>query len=155
MSDSGGARRNPWPIGLTVVLGALVLLVIGFTAYTTTLRYDLVSASYYEDELRYQHEIDRERQALQAGAVPELALDAAGAVARLTFPAVAGEVEGGEIHLYRPDDAGLDRRLPMALDSGRGQDVELAGLSPGLWRLHLRWSSAGREYAARQTLVVP
>jgi len=148
-------RIDPWPLGLGLALLLFAAGVVGFAVFSSMQREDLVSGAYYDEEVRYQQQIDRERAVLESGAAPTVALDARRPVARVVFPAAAPRPEGGEIALYRPANAALDRTLPLRLDCARTQEIALAGLPSGLWRVRLRWQASGRDYAAEDVLVLP
>jgi nitrogen fixation protein FixH len=156
MNSSSSARRSPWPIGIAVALmiftsGLIVLIVVALSSNS-----DLVVQDYYEQEIRYDEQLDR--LARTEAVVDSITIrhDAALGVVILTFPkehAVPGLV--GEVHLYRPSAAGMDRKIPLAVNAAGMQVIPAANLAPGLWQVKVRWTLAGEEYYLEQRLVVP
>jgi hypothetical protein len=112
---------------------------------TFTLRHptDLVSKDYYKQEVDYQSHMDNARRADADPGSASLHLDAATRVCEIEFPAAGVE---GNVTLYRPADAALDRTVPIALDINRRQQIDLASLAPGLWRVRLQWTRGAEEY---------
>ena len=152
--NSCRSSRNPWPIAIIayfiVFISAMTLWV--FCALRQNM--DLVSADYYEQEVRYQRQIDR----LQATQVFQnqlaIAYDPVEQAIAVTLP--AGHTDAtGHIHLYRPSDARLDRHVALALAPNGVQQLDAKNLRPGLWKIRVQWAAAGREFFFDHSLVLP
>ena len=50
--------RNPWPIAITGFFVIAILFIVTFIAFAMRQREDLVSADYYEREVRFQGQLD-------------------------------------------------------------------------------------------------
>jgi hypothetical protein len=148
------SARNLWPAGLALFLALFFAGVVSFVAFSMTQPVDLVSPTYYQEAVDYQGQLDRERLAWGAAATPAVSLDPHRSVAWLTFPGGAALPERGEVTLYRPADAALDRRLPLVLDGAHAQRIDVSALAPGLWRVRVRWQARGRDYASEAELVL-
>ena len=48
-----------WPVGIAVIYIFFMVVVIGVVIFSTYHKVDLVSDDYYEQEMRYQQQIDR------------------------------------------------------------------------------------------------
>ena len=146
------ARRPSWGFGLVAAFGVFIGGVLVMVWVSVAQRVDLVSDEYYEEGLRYQKRIQAKEHAGDGGVAISLAPDGI----RLQFPSAGTtrDVEGIVV-LYRPDNRGRDRSLPVALDSLSGQTIAGSSLHPGLWRVKVQWSSAGVEYYAEQAVLIP
>jgi len=133
---------NPWPVGLVVVLGLFATGVFSFGVFAVRHSRDLVSADYYDREIRYQEHIDR---VARAGAVSSGALVSVDATTR-TLSLVLSRGAVGQVEFYRPANAQWDRILPLALDREGRQRIDLSGLQAGLWRIRVLWSVGGLDY---------
>ncbi len=95
------ANHNLWPFG---IIAAFVLFFVGMATavvIASTHREHLVNANYYEQELKFQTQIDAGTRAQQSGA--SIAYDSAGGLVFITLPvAHLAQKFSGTIELYRP-----------------------------------------------------
>ncbi|HUS37671.1 MAG TPA: FixH family protein [Verrucomicrobiae bacterium] len=140
-------KRNPWPyaIGLYFVLfiSAMTMWII----FAVRNDHQLVRKDYYEQELKYQSELDSfERAAvvnIQIAYQPETRL--------LTF--TFQQEATGTIHFYRPSNVRSDRQVPLALQNGV-QTIDVRAFDPGLWQVRLHWSANGAEFRHDRKIVL-
>ena len=148
------SSRNPWPIAITGFFFVAILFIVTFIAFAMRQREDLVSADYYEREVRYQSRLDsmNRSQALAAQAV--VTFEPAQQVIVITLPPAQTQSATGNIHLYRPSDARLDRNVPLALNAAGIQRLDAKDLRDGLWKVRVTWSVGGKEYFVDQPVIV-
>ena len=111
----------------------------------------MVDKQYYKQELQYQQQLDQMNNT--ARLAQPVAFSQAEGWLTIGFPQEAVP-SGGMLHLFRPSNANLDRRLALHTDAEGRQMLNLAQLQPGLWKLKLQWQSQGRPYYAEHALVV-
>jgi hypothetical protein len=154
--NSADRSFNFWPYGIATVL---VLFAGGVACLAfLALRHppELVSRDYYEQELRYQDQIDRRARTAGLSTKLQIRTDTPSGRIHVVFPPDHARLGiSGTLRLYRPSDAGLDRAIPLAPDALGIQSVETAVLAPGLWHLRVEWSSAGKDYTAAEKVRVP
>lgn len=144
--------RNPWPLGIVVFFllffaGVAAVIVISLRQSDT-----LVSDNYYEQELKFQDQINAAARAKAAGAAMRLE---AGRLA-VTIPAEQVKQNlSGQITLYRPSSPELDREIKFQPDEQGGQMVDLSVLAAGPWLVRVRWNAAGRDYYLEQKILLP
>ena len=114
---------------------------------------ELVSPDYYEQEIRFQSHLERaaRSQSLAASASyqPETRQ------IRIELPkAVEPGKAVGQIYLYRPSSAGLDRHLNLDTDAQGIQLIDAANLRSGLWKIRLTWTAAGKEFFLERSISV-
>lgn len=146
--------RNPWPIAITGFFAVAILFIVTFIAFAMRQREDLVSADYYEREIRYQSQLDsmNRSQALAAQAV--VTFEPAQQAIVITLPPAQTQGAKGNIHLYRPSDARLDRNVPLALNAAGIQRLDAKDLRDGLWKVRVKWNVGGKEYFVDQPVIV-
>jgi nitrogen fixation protein FixH len=151
----GKGSFNPWPFGIVIafaffIAGAGVLVVLA-----TSGRSDLVTADYYEQELRYQQRIDQIQRTRPLEGWIEIAYSPESREVVLRLPAAhAAEGAHGEVVMYRPSSKGLDRTVALAIDATGRQTIAAADLQPGFWRVRVLWQVASKDFYVERELIV-
>jgi hypothetical protein len=147
--------RNLWPAGIIVTFALFFAGTVGLVVMAFSQKVDLVSADYYEQELKFQGQIDRVERTRHAATQATVAYDAATRCIIVALPAEqAGHEVSGRIELYRPSASGLDRAVKLAPDTQGVQRVDAAGMSAGLWKVRVSWTVAHQDYFLDQMVVV-
>ncbi len=154
-SPHPSSRWNPWPVSI-ITFFAIALLGCGsFIAFCNRHPADLVAADYYEQEVRYQRQMDQLQNAQAQGAGASVAFDAAHTCIRISFPANdPSEPRSGSIQLYRPSAIGLDREYKLATDAQGVQVIDASDLAPGLWKARVSWKVGSQSFLIDQKIVV-
>ncbi len=148
-------KRNLWPLGIILTFALFVPGTIGLIVMSCFHREELVSADYYEQEIRYQKRLDEGRRARALGESVAVTYDAGQRLIRISLPPSHATNESqGTIQLYRPSSAGLDRELRLALGHDGLQTIDAKDLRPGLWKVRVHWTTDNQEYFIDQKLVV-
>jgi len=148
-------NRNLWPVGIVATFAVFIAGTAGLVVLSARNNVELVRPDYYEQELRFQEQINR-RERVQALAEPaRVAYDATQRRLTLALPAAHAAAHAtGEIQLYRPSSSGLDRRVPLQLDAQGQQTVDAAALHQGLWRVRVTWRVGDEDFAFDDTVVI-
>jgi hypothetical protein len=155
MSTNVKAPRNLWPLGIIVVCATFVAGTAGLIVVACSQKVDLVSADYYEKELKYQGQIDRAERTQHDARQAAVAYDVAHQNITVSLP--PGQAHGnvsGNVELYRPSAAGLDRAVRLDLDASGVQRLDASALAPGLWKVRVSWTFEQRNYYLEQKVVV-
>jgi hypothetical protein len=135
----------------------ILLTIIAFVGFIMTLvvisvRQDdihLVTENYYEKEIKYQDQIEREKSA--AGLDREvLAYDALTKTMVLDLPVGVK----GNLQLFRPSDARLDQELPIDILEEGKTSVPLEKLKSGYWRVQLTWTENGVDFYQEKKISI-
>jgi hypothetical protein len=146
-------NRNLWPWGIVVFFALFFAGMTAMVIIATTHRDHLVSETYYEQELKYQGQIDSAARTKASGAV--VALDAAGGSLTVTLPpAQVTQKISGSVELYRPSAPDLDRQFPLAASADGTQKLDVSQLATGLWVVRVKWNAAGQDYFLEQKITV-
>src|SRR5581483_8278656 len=125
-------KRNPWPAGIIAAFALFIAGTAGLVVLASSHRLDLVSADYYEQEIRFQNQIDRVARTRELAADATVNYDEASRTLTISLPhdAASGTI-AGRIHLYRPSAAGLDCDLKLELNSDGVQALDASQLQRG------------------------
>ncbi len=148
------SSRNPWPIAITGFFIVAIIFIATFIAFAVRQREDLVSADYYEREVRYQSQLDSMNRSQSLAAQSVVTFEPALQTIVITLPVAQTQGATGNIHLYRPSDARLDRELPLTLNAAGVQHLDTKALSDGLWKVRVKWNANGQEYYLDQPVIV-
>jgi nitrogen fixation protein FixH len=146
--------RNLWPIAIIGFFVVAILFIVTFIAWAVRQRNDLVSADYYEREVRFQSQLDSMNRSQPLATQTVVTFESAPQTIVITLPVAQVQGATGSVHLYRPSDARLDRELPLALSAAGIQRVDAKDLRDGLWKVRVKWSVGGTEYFIDQPVIV-
>jgi len=148
------STRNPWPASIIGFFVVAFIFLAAFVVWAMRQREDLVSADYYEREVRYQEQLDLLNRSHALAAQVVVTFDPAQQIVVIALPADKHLGATGQVHLYRPSDARLDRALPLALEADGTQKLDARELADGLWKVRVKWTAAGQEYFLEQPVIV-
>jgi hypothetical protein len=146
--------RSLWPLAIITFFIVAVLFLGTFVIWALRQREDLVTADYYEKEIRYQQHLDTLNRSQAVAMQAVVTYEPATNQIVITLPAATATGVTGKIKLYRPSDARLDRESPLALDAAGTQRLDATKLQPGLWKVRVQWTAAGQEYFVDQSVIV-
>ena len=161
---SGVRNWNAWPVCIIMFFAFAILGAASFIAFCNLHKTDLVSADYYEQELRYQSQMERAQRGQALGEQAAVGYDAVSKRITLEVPAYEGQRLSsseadfklkGTIHLYRPSAAGMDRHIKLQVDEQGRQAIDAGELSPGLWKVKILWTAGGQDYFIDRKVVIP
>lgn len=148
-------QRSFWPYGLIITFVVFIGLIVSFVVVAVRSDMDLVRDDYYEQEVRYQEQIDREARTAAVGTQVKVTYDANAANVELQIPAEhAARHASGTVKLYRPSDASLDKEMPLATNAAGMQKLDVAQLTAGLWRVQVVWRVEGDEFSASDHFII-
>ena len=153
-NSSSAQRWNLWPIS---IIAFFVVAIFGcgtFLAFCSRHPADLISPNYYEDEVRYQGHIDRLKRTQERASLASASYDVATKTIKISLPESPAQCSG-QIQLYRPSAANLDRQLELKTDSRGIQNIDGSSLVPGLWKVRVSWKCDERDYFIDQQVVIP
>jgi len=142
--------RNLWPLGIFVTFSLFFAGMASVVVIAATHRDSLVNANYYEQELKFQGQIDAAARGQQSGATIISAND----VVTVSLPAASLPKISGTVALYRPSAPELDREFPLTLKAGGTQTLDVSKLAAGLWRVRVKWNAGGQDYFLEQKITV-
>lgn len=146
-------RFNPWPYGIIAVFAIFVPATVGLVVLASANRMDLVAGDYYEQEVRYQGRLESLNRTHALGSRAGIKLESARQQLIITIPSEhEGRLTDGQIVLYRPSAAGMDRRMKLAVNSDGRQTVDVNTLPAGRWKVRVQWKVAAEEFLLEETV---
>jgi nitrogen fixation protein FixH len=146
--------QNPWPVGLVIFFILFGAYIVGFVIFASRQKMDLVREDYYDQEIRFQQQIDRAQRSAPILADADIQYDRADDQVTVSLPSVKQKDISGTVSFYRPSDADLDRNVKLGLDGAGRQSVSVRLLRAGLWKVRVQWSAAGQEYFFEKPIVI-
>lgn len=99
-----------WGWKIAVGYSAFVLFMVYMVYLTTGVEFELVTEDYYSQELAFQGQIDKQRNAQSQGHDVEVFVESDGVALKFNNYKSGAEI-GGEVAFFRPSDKTLDRRF--------------------------------------------
>jgi nitrogen fixation protein FixH len=146
--------QNPWPVGLILFFIVFVSYIAGFIVYASRQKMDLVRDDYYDQEIRFQQQIDRVQRSAPVLADADIQYDEAHDLVSVSLPSLKQNDISGTVTFYRPSDAALDNDVKLGLDADGRQNVSVRSLRAGPWKVRVQWNAAGREYFFEKPIVI-
>lgn len=141
-----------WGKGIFAAYTVFMIVVLGTVAFTTTVDVDLVADDYYEQEIKYQNEIDKKNRTNQLTEQVDVILEKENV--KISFPKNSYEYISGKINFYRPSDEKLDFSLDIKIDSTVSQIIPRGKLAKGLWKVKVDWRHFNQEYLNEKIIVI-
>ena len=142
-----------WGQGIFLVMTGFAVMMATFLFRAYHAQEDLVAENYYEQEIRYQQQIDKLDNVQRLGGDP--ALDLIGDELVVSFPDVFnGRSITGELYLQRPSDARADERISFSLKNGDRLHVPVSDRMKGLYKVQLEWSAGEENFLANERIYL-
>lgn len=143
-----------WPIGISVFLLCFVSYLISVVIFSRRTKVELVSPDYYEEELKYQNDIDAQKNANSMEHKVAIAQDKDQNLV-ISFPKEVDKTNlVGIIKLLRPDDSGGDLAFPLTLNSNNQHIVHRGLLRKGAYKFSLSWTVNKKDYMIKQNIYI-
>ncbi|MFC0263582.1 FixH family protein [Fontibacter flavus] len=139
-----------WGKGIIVTLVAFGVLIISMV--TICVRQDdihLVTQNYYEEEIKYQDQIEKMINANQLDH-EVLVYDNQLKIVDLHLPVGSK----GVLYLFRPSDARLDQKITFDITDPSVNSVDVKSLKPGYWKVKLTWTENGVDYYKEEKINI-
>ena len=143
-----------WPYAIIVAIVLFMAYIAMFVYKAMQQDVDLVSKDYYEQEIKYQDQIEKVKRTQALGDVMLDYKADAGAIL-LQMPATyKAKNLTGTITLFRPSDDKMDRELPLQLGRDQSQLLETNDLESGVWKVRVNFSDGEESYYTEKTIQI-
>ncbi|MGZ5210411.1 MAG: FixH family protein [Kaistella sp.] len=140
-------KKFSWGHGVIVALGLFMsfILFMIFVYSNGMKNSELISDSYYEDELAYQEIIDAKNNADLLTEKPVYQQNASGII--VTIPQnIKPENSKVYFELFRTDDSNLDVKKDVTLDTRNQFKIPGTVIFPGSYTLKIKWENNKKPY---------
>jgi nitrogen fixation protein FixH len=143
-----------WGTGIVITIIAFMAFILYFVITMSTdkaFAYDLVTEDYYQQELKFQDEIDAEQNL--ANLKEEVTITRTQEGLQIKFPSnFSKEKIQGKVFLYRPSNKQLDFEIPISI-SNTYLLVPEKRLLGGRWNIKIAWSATNTNYLFKKELI--
>lgn len=112
---------------------------------------ELVSKTYYNDELRFSEVMDKRDNADRLPHKPSV--EAGDGNVRVTFRDW-NKISAGEVKMARPSDAGLDEIFPLPTSRDTVQVFQLKKWKTGLYHFRMTWTMENKNYLFESQILL-
>jgi nitrogen fixation protein FixH len=146
-------KKANWGTGIFISYVLFMGITILTAVYFMNQDVNLVIDDYYQQEIKYQDQIDKIERTNSLPEKPVIDFDRMGI--SLAFPnSLLNENVTGKIHFYRPSNPALDFEIPLRLNNDGSQFISTTQLTSGFWRLKLNWVMDGNEYYNEKEIII-
>lgn len=138
-----------WGHGIAIFIACFVSFMLFLVVKSHQQNIDLVTENYYEQELQYQHHIEKVRNTQQLEETVRIKPEQ-GRI-QLSFPALSAPIQG-QVQLFRPSDARFDLLTELQPDSQNQQYIATNSLPPGYYRIKINWQAGNQDYYTEEVL---
>jgi len=155
-TTTGVKKSRAWETGAFALYGAFVCSVLGVVLYVSLQKSEIEEDHPYEKGLAYQSRIDQIRHTAEKDTSVVVEHQAGSGLIVVRFPNVNPRRDVvGEVRMLRPSNASLDRRWPIQPDTFGAQEIPVADLVSGLWRIEVDWQVDSVGYYYQKRLMLP
>jgi len=142
-----------WGWKIFFITSGFVILILFMVFKSMQQDFHLVAVDYYDKEIKYQDEINKIKNANALAEGLEIDYLANRKVIELRFPPEHLKVNG-DVYLFRPSDAALDKKYKINQDGEGYQYVSVKSLDKGLWQVKVSWSHRKKEYQQEKNIII-
>jgi hypothetical protein len=140
-----------WGTGIVISFIIFTLAIAFIIIFPFNQRIDLVTTDYYEQEIKYQDQIDMLERTLLLD--ESIFINQNEQAINIIFPSSYQEISG-EIIFYRPADAGRDFSIPIKTDTSGLHSIDLRRLIPGYWKVKVLWNMNNLQYYYEKNIII-
>ena len=138
-------KKFNWGHGIALAYTAFAFGMIFLVYMYVIQKIELVDKDYYSEELKFQQRIDQKQNTAALAQRLEVVYSRENASVEIKLPEEVKNTNSVNVHLYKPNDASLDKRFTQASENNLIR-VNTQNLKSGLWRLELSWQCDGKDF---------
>jgi hypothetical protein len=148
-------KSTRWPVGIALFYILFMVTVIAIVIFSAFQEIDLVSEDYYQQEIKYQKQIERISRTNALSEPVYWDYNKSQKYVTIRFPEeIDRERIEGNILFFRPSDAKQDRLIALRLSEKNNQVISTQHLIPGLWKLKIFWKIDQKDFYTEGTLII-
>ena len=145
--------RVNWGTGIVIAFAIFMGGTISTAVYLMNQDVDLVADDYYDQEIKYQQQIDRIKRTKKLDEKNIIVFNQT--LINVTIPtSFLNRDLTGEIYLYRPSDEKSDIKIPLHTDSLGVMVIPVSSLKKGLWKVKVNWLTGEMEYFVEERIFI-
>lgn len=142
-----------WGTKLLIAMLLFMALMIGFMVSSFMQDVNLVEKDYYNKELKYQEQIDKESNTKRLE--EKISIENINDHLIIAFPEefIIDSIKG-EILLYRPSSSKLDIKIPIELNNKNTISIPTQNLVKGKYEVKIDYEYLGKPYFQKKTVFI-
>ncbi|TMM32144.1 cytochrome C oxidase Cbb3 [Polaribacter aestuariivivens] len=143
-----------WGTGIVVAIVAFISFILYFVITMSTdksFTHDLVTEKYYQKELKFQNEIDAQKNASSLKENIKVTRVKEGLKVEFPETFIPKDIQG-KVFLYRPSNKQLDFEIPIST-SKTYLLVPEKRLVDGRWNMIVSWKYKNKDYLFKKELI--
>lgn len=146
-----------WPLAIILAFVVFCSSVIYAGVQMMSANINMDTENYYEKELLYQNQINREILTRELDKYLDFKPDMDKKQVVIDFPVKNSSTSTitGEVHFFRPSASDLDKRIAIELDEESKQRFPIQELKQGYWKIKVLWKQGRMEFYDESTLMIP
>lgn len=130
-----------WGKGIVIAFIVFAIVIGSLVVISLNQEVGLVAPDYYQQEIAYQDQIERKENFNALKSKP-IIKKVAENVLIVDFPKeLYTTFVNGNLLLFRPSNAKLDRKLEIVLDSEGQQRIPVSDMIKGMWKIKMSWKA--------------
>ena len=134
-------------IASVLFIGYIVFLVVKCFQQDIS----LVDEHYYKEEIEYQAQIQKIRNANLSN---DLSIKYVGASNEVALRFSKENKVEGKVRLFRPSDDKMDKTIQLKPDNSGLQIIPTGQLAKGLWKVKVSWTDGKSEFFKEEVLIL-
>jgi hypothetical protein len=144
---------NIFLYGIVIAIVVPIVLLIAFVIFSSSNSFKLVEKDYYQKEIHYQSQIDREVRTNQLE--KDVSIYSEGEAVTLQFPLVFSPDDiNGDIIFFRPSNSNDDFNVQIDLNEYGRQIINNTEMRGGAWIVKVFWNNQLGEYYTEKRIYV-
>jgi hypothetical protein len=136
---------------IVVAFALFIVFIVTLLVVGTRGDIGLVSKNYYVEELKHSEKMTQQENTQALAEQPQLKSKDHSII--IAYSALSS-MEKGKLIVLRPSDSRLDHTFDVSAIPGDTQSFELKIWEPGLYRVSLTWTLAGKDYYLEKLMVL-
>ena len=142
-----------WGFWVLISLSMIIILVLVGILLLSGEKFDLVELNYYDRELKYQSQINKQQRTSKLKDNFKIKLINDQLV--LKFPSdFKSKKLNGKIRFFRPSDASLDIDLSVNVNDSLLQTVNVKNIIKGMWIIKIDWTVNETSYFYEEEVIL-
>ena len=144
-----------WGYGIAMVCVGFALFISFMVYKASQQKIEFVTDNYYDKELKFQEQIDKQKNSLALSEKVFLKYDPAAELIRIKYPASFDpQLISGSITFFKPDNSSLDFNVRVSSDENHLQEFPSGKMQKGWWIVKINWSASGTGYYYEEKILV-
>ena len=142
-----------WGFKILISYAVFVAGIITMAAISMSKNIDLVSENYYEQEIKYQDQIDILKNSRQLDENINVSFNKNVIQLMLSNKDLFKDVKG-EIYFYRTSNAKKDFKVEFKPDDSGMQNISAVNLETGLWKVKISLYEGENKYYSEKNIII-